>query len=91
MYIQLEPEKLFRFKIYRRPRSTKQWKYKCFNLVPSLIIKNQYKKYIERYIDNGKNLMSRKRIRVATYQSLRQITQCKIWMLMWWYAMKRIE
>lgn len=42
-------------------------------LVPSLIIKNQYKKYIERYIDNGKNLMSRKRIRVATYQSLRQI------------------
>lgn len=46
-------------------------------LVPSLIIKNQYKKYIEKYMTNGKELLRKKQIRLATYQSLSKINEMK--------------
>lgn len=46
-------------------------------LVPSLIIKNQYRKYIEEYMTNGKELLRKKQIRLATYQSLSKINEMK--------------
>lgn len=46
-------------------------------LVPSLIIKNQYRKYIEKYMTNGKELLRKKQIRLATYQSLSKINEMK--------------
>ncbi len=46
-------------------------------VVPSLIIGNQYKEYINLYMINGSKLLRNKKIRVATYQSLSQINKMK--------------
>lgn len=46
-------------------------------LVPSLIIKSQYKKYIEKYMPEWEALLKTKKIRLATYQSLSKINEMK--------------
>ena len=46
-------------------------------LVPSLIIKSQYKKYIEKYMSEWSELLKTKQIRLATYQSLSKINAIK--------------
>lgn len=46
-------------------------------IVPSLIIKSQYKKYIEKYMTEWSSLLKTKKIRLATYQALSKINEMK--------------
>ena len=46
-------------------------------IVPSLMIKSQYKKYIEKYMPEWSDLLRTKKIRLATYQALSKINEMK--------------
>ena len=46
-------------------------------IVPSLIIKSQYRKYIEKYMTEWSDLLKTKKIRLATYQALSKINEMK--------------